>query len=123
MYLLRSNEVSPHVKARVLSHIATPSSEGTARSSMNYTNKRDETVFSTTSSFSPVVSVYPSPPASPIGLAHNRIGLKSPKESHEISCTSLATDRSRTLNVVEKKDEKRAINNVNQELWRPWLSI
>ena len=120
MYLLRSNEVTPQVKARMLSHIATSPQDSNPRQSMNYTPKRDESSFKSKTSFTPLISVYPSPPASPIGMGHSRLNLNSPMESHEISWTSssYSNESGSIVNNIEKKDISN--NHVNQELWRPW---
>ena len=118
MYLLRSNDVSPQVKARMLSHISTsPPDMSSSKPSMNYPMKREEPLYKANNTFPPLISVYPSPPSSPTGLGHIRINLKSPSESQWVPmCTS--NDNRSANTTINRKDD-----SPSQELWRPWQSI
>ena len=120
MYLLRSKDVTPQIKARMLSHIAaSPPDMNSSKHLINYPMKREESLYKAKTSYSPLISVYPSPPASPTGLGHVRMTLKSPTESPWTSmCT---TNDTRHLNTIEKKDDTP--KHVSHELWRPWQSV
>ena len=67
LYLLRSTEVSPQAKAQMLSHISATPQEITPRQTTVNQSKPNEIAFTVTKpSFSPIMSAYPSPPASPV---------------------------------------------------------
>lgn len=120
MYLLRSKDVTPQIKARMLSHIAaSPPDMNSSKPSINYSMKREESLYKAKTNHSSLISVYPSPPASPTGFGHVRMSLKSPTDSPWASMC--ASNDTRFLNTVEKKDD--APNNVSHELWRPWQSV
>lgn len=117
MYLLQSNEVNPQVKARMLSHIATPSQN--TSTSLSFPDELDE--FSCKShSYSPLASLYPSPPASPVGLSRGT--SKSQNPIHDLSWSAYPTEKGRALKIIPKKEEKK-IDQTNQELWRPWQNL
>ncbi|XP_065067390.1 transcription factor HES-2-like [Rhopilema esculentum] len=121
-YLLRSNEVNPQVKARMLSHISAPPQEMTSRSNLHSQGKRDEHAFvAGKPGFSPVISAYPSPPASPVGVLLARVP-HSPNEttsSPEFQWTSYLENR--LSSSQERQGLKKSFSS--QRLWRPWQSL
>ena len=121
MYLLRSNDVTPHVKARMLSHIATsPPDMTSSKLSVNYPMKVEEVAFKPKPVIPTSYSLYPSPPASPTALGHVNMNLKSTAQT---PWTQFCTIRDNRLeHACERKDDQTS-NHFSQELWRPWQNV
>jgi len=114
-YLLRSAEVSPQVKARMLTHIsATPQEINTAPLSC----PSKEASLPTKPSYSQVTSLYPSPPASPITNTNTARFVNASTNSTSLQKSPSSENRASNFQDYDKKQPLS-----EKSIWRPWVSV
>lgn len=118
LYLLRSTEVSPQAKAQMLSHISATPQEITPGPTMVNQTKPNEISFTATKpSFSPIMSAYPSPPASPVYMQTSTETM-----SKELRNALYLENRASSSQDTFDQKKQISVSNPNQRLWRPWQS-
>ena len=118
LYLFRSTEVSPQAKAQMLSHISATPQEVTPRPTMVNQSKPSEIAFTVTKpSFSPIMSAYPSPPASPV-----YIPTSTETVSKELRNAPYLENRASNSQDIFEQKKQITVSSPNQRLWRPWQS-
>ena len=129
LYLLRATDVTPQIKAQMLSHIAS-AHKNVDLSPLNSCGDGRENLMTSVSSpsNSPILlRSFPSPPASPVSPQKEHL----PSQDEFLKTFSKDTSFNTTVNSPLTMSSRQVFFNThtNQQqqssrgLWRPWLSV
>eukprot|EP00794_Sanderia_malayensis_P006168 gene6168-6879_t len=136
-YLLRTDDVSPTIKARMLTHISTSPPDQPSSPLMECSPK--ENAISTTTPLTQhsfvktsyaqqqATSVYPSPPASPVSNQHNRplmmmmMNASAPNMQMCYSSENKASNFQHSYVTPAPTKKKQPLSD--KSIWRPWVSM